>query len=98
MYINSYTNSSTNSYTNSYTNSSINKFLILFVIISLFIFGLSILIYNFYKNFIKSITPYKIALYQYNRLNNQDFINRNPFNLLVDDFMENSYAIIDKII
>lgn len=40
----------------------------------------------------------KIAKLQYNRLNNSDSINRNPFMIVFDDILENSYTVLDKIV
>ena len=40
----------------------------------------------------------KIAKLQYNRLNNSDSINRNPFMIVCDDILENSYTVLDKIV
>ena len=40
----------------------------------------------------------KIAKLQYNRLNNQEYLNRNPFAIFADDILENSYTILDKIV
>lgn len=70
------------------------------IVVSSFIY--CCLFYNLNKVLIKissKIHIYnKIATLQYNRLNNPDYINRNPISLFKDNLLENSYTIIDKIV
>ena len=40
----------------------------------------------------------KIARLQYNRINNQDYLNDNPIRILANDILENSLTVIDKIV
>jgi len=40
----------------------------------------------------------KISKLHYNRLNNPDYLNRNPLLILADDLLENSYTILNKIV
>ena len=40
----------------------------------------------------------KIALLQYNRLNNPDYLHNNPLKIFTDDILENSLTVIDKIV
>lgn len=75
---------------------------ILFTVTMLFILvTMSILYYltrPYMKKKCKIAICNKIAKLQYNRLNNQDYLNRNPFTIFADDLLENSYTVLDKIV
>ena len=75
---------------------------ILSTVIILFIFVIMSILYYLTRPYMKKnrkIAIYnKIAKLQYNRFNNQEYLNRNPFAIFVDDILENSYTILDKIV
>lgn len=76
--------------------------IILITITIIFSFTYCCLFYNLNKVLMKKSYKIhicnKIATLQYNRLNNPDYINRNPISLFKDDLIENSYTVIDKIV